>query len=215
MVPSPPELDGRQKKKLSHFAPGNFQEWSITTASRTTNSTMGSKLAEKKRKTRDAEPESEDELADGAFDGVLSQSEDEFDELSSEDEEYEEDDESGSGQSDGDEDDDDEILSDDIPSDVDGEDTIKKLLKDTEDLEIEEPGVDPKRTGEEEEERNYRIEKDANGNERYVYEFVPLCDTSWLDTDSCRQRNRPRLRFRRLGCPGPCQYHWRHSVELL
>ena len=148
---------------------------------------MGSKLAEKKRKSRDAEPESEDELGDIVFDGVLSQSDVEFDEHSQQDEDYEEDDESGSQQSDTDEDGDDEILSDDIPSDVDGDDAIRKLLKDTEDLEIEEPGVDPKRRGEEE--RNYRTEKDANGNERYVYEFVPLYGISWMTTDSCRQRN--------------------------
>jgi ribosome biogenesis protein ERB1 len=137
---------------------------------------MGSKLLDKKRKSRVAESESEDELADGVFDGVLSQSEDEFEGLESDQDRDDEDDDAESesgGDSQSDEDDgDDAILSDDIPSDVDGEDAIGKLLKEVPEPEIEIPGVDPKRKEDVEEERNYRIETDANGNERYVYELV-------------------------------------------
>jgi len=134
--------------------------------------TMGSKLLEKKRKARIEEPESEDELAEGAFDGVLSQSDDdEFDNVNS-DEENEDDEHEDASEGSEDEDDDDALLSDDIPSDVDHDDAMAKLVQDTEDVEITEPGVDPKRKGDDDDGRNYRIEKDANGNERYVYEFV-------------------------------------------
>jgi ribosome biogenesis protein ERB1 len=137
---------------------------------------MGSKLADKKRKSRDSDSESDDELGNGLFDGVLSQSEDEEDFIPSDDDEAEDEDEdeSGSEGTEGseDEEDDDDILSDDIPSDVDGEEEINKLVKQQEELEITEPGVDPKPKEDDTEERNYRVEKDANGGERYVYECV-------------------------------------------
>lgn len=132
--------------------------------------TMGSKLLEKKRKARVEEPESEDELAEGAFDGVLSQSDDdEFDNVNS-DEENENDEHEDASEDE--EEDDDGLLSDDIPSDVDHDDAMAKLVKGTEDVEITEPGVDPKRMDDSDDGRNYRIEKDGNGNDRYVYEFV-------------------------------------------
>lgn len=138
---------------------------------------MGSKITEKKRKAREPESDSEsdNELANGLFDGVLSQSEDEEDYLPSDEGDDEVDDsESESEGFDGSEDDgeDDDILSDDIPSDVDGEEEISKLVKQQQELEITEPGVDPKRKDDDGEEKNYRIEKDANGGERYVYECV-------------------------------------------
>ena len=143
--------------------------------SRTTSSagTMGPKLTDKKRKAREPEPESDNELANGLFDGVLSQSEDEEDYIPSDqvDDSASESESEGSDASE-DEDDDDDILSDDIPSDVDEEEEIDKLVRQQGELEITEPGVDPKRKGDDGEEKNYRIEKDANGGERYVYECV-------------------------------------------
>ena len=138
---------------------------------------MGSKLTEKKRKSRDSDPESNDELANGLFDGVLSQSEDEEDYLASDDgdeDDVEDSESEGTGPSD--DEDDDDLLSDDIPSDVDSEEAINRLVKQQGELEITEPGVDPKREEDDGADRNYRIEKDANGGERYVYECVLLCD---------------------------------------
>jgi ribosome biogenesis protein ERB1 len=134
---------------------------------------MGSKLTDKKRKSRESDSESDDELGNGLFDGVLSQSEDEEDFIPSDEDEDE--DESGSEGTEGSEDEEaeDDILSDDIPSDVDGEEEINKLVKQQEELEITEPGVDPKPKENDNEEKNYRVEKDANGGERYVYECVP------------------------------------------
>jgi ribosome biogenesis protein ERB1 len=140
---------------------------------------MGSKLAEKKRKSREPDSESDHELANGLFDGVLSQSEDEEDYVPSDDADEDEDaDDSGSegsGDSEDDEEDeeDDGILSDDIPSDVDGEEEMNKLVKQQGELEITEPGVDPKRKEDDDQEgKNYRVERDANGGLRYVYECV-------------------------------------------
>jgi len=133
---------------------------------------MGSKLANKKRKADVPESESENELAAGAFEGVLSGSEDELDldDLDfSDDDAEDESDASDDGADDGD---DDAILSDDIPSDLEDEYAMGKLSKQTEELEIEVPGVDPKPKDVDDEDRNYRIEKDANGGDRYVYECV-------------------------------------------
>ncbi|KAK0746107.1 NUC169 domain-containing protein [Schizothecium vesticola] len=146
---------------------------------------MGSKLLEKKRKVRVEELESEDELAEGAFDGVLSQSDDdEFDNVNS-DEENENDEHEDASE---DEDDDDALLSDDIPSDVDHDDVMSKLVKGTEDVEITEPGVDPKRNDDDDDGRNYRVEKDANGNERYVYDEIdPVYDSD--DSDAQEPAN--------------------------
>lgn len=129
---------------------------------------MGSKLTDKKRKSRDVESdsESEDELANGLFEGILSQSEDEEDFLPSDNDDESE----GDGSDVDDDEEDDDILSDDIPSDADGEEEMEKLVKRQEELEITEPGVDPKRTDGDEKGNNYRIERDANGGERYVYE---------------------------------------------
>ncbi|KAK0731780.1 NUC169 domain-containing protein [Lasiosphaeris hirsuta] len=140
---------------------------------------MAPTLPERKRKTRELEPESDDEFANVVFDGVLSQSEDEFDDLS--DEEDKDDDESGNEGSQSNDEEDDALLSDDIPSDVDGEEEIRKLLKNVE-IEIDEPGVDPKREEEEDPDKNYTVETDANGNERYVYEEIdPIYDSDDSD----------------------------------
>ena len=137
--------------------------------------TMKSKLADKKRKSRESDAASEDGLANGIFNGVLSQSEDEFDDVVPEDDDNDEgggsgEDESGSDSSGDKIEDIDDLISDDIPSEADEEAAGK--LKDGEELEIEEPGVDPKRKDKDDEERNYRVEKDANGNDRYVYKCV-------------------------------------------
>jgi ribosome biogenesis protein ERB1 len=136
---------------------------------------MGLKQADKKRKSVVSDPESDDELGNGLFDGVLSASEDEEDYIPSGEED-------GAGESESevtegsedeeDEEDDDALLSDDIPSDIDGEEEMGRLVKEATELEITEPGVDPKRKGGDSDEQNYRIEKDANGGERYVYECV-------------------------------------------
>lgn len=142
---------------------------------------MGSKLTDKKRKAQESDSESDDELGNGLFDGVLSQSEDEEDYIPSDDDA----DESGTEGTEGseDEEEDDGILSDDIPSDLD-EDEMSKLVKQQEELEITEPGVDPKRKDDDSEERNFRIETDANGGERYVYEWVAfLAHHVGLDAD--------------------------------
>lgn len=143
---------------------------------------MGSKQALKKRKSRESESESDDELANGLFDGVLSQSEDEEDYVFSDDgdEQDEEDaDESGSEGTEGseddeeDEEDEDAILSDDIPSDADEKEEAGRAAEEDEEPEITEPGVDPKpKRKEVKEEKNYRVERSANGGIRYVYEFV-------------------------------------------
>ncbi|KAM7224476.1 ribosome biogenesis protein ERB1 [Rhypophila decipiens] len=145
---------------------------------------MGSKLANKKRKADVSDSESENELADGAFDGVLSASEDDLDFELDDDESDEESEKGTDGDSEGEEDDD-ALLSDDIPSDVDNEDEIGKVLKQTEELEIAEPGVDPKPKDEDDEDRNYRIETDANGNERYVYDEIdPVYDSDDSDAQA-------------------------------
>ncbi|KAK3394164.1 NUC169 domain-containing protein [Podospora didyma] len=143
---------------------------------------MAPKIAEKKRKVEAPDPESDDELA-GRLDGVLSQSEDDSDYIFSDDDQ-DQDDQSESGSEGTDGDDDEEILSDDIPSDVDGEEAMGKLLihDAEEELEIDEPGVDPKPKNVVEEETNYRVEKDANGGERYVYnEIEPGYDSDDSD----------------------------------
>src|SRR5690349_10415851 len=118
---------------------------------------MGSKLTDKKRKSADSDPESDNELANGLFDGILSQSEDEEDYLPSDDGDEDDVDDSeseGTGASEG-EDDDNDILSDDIPSDVDSEEAIDRLVKQQGELEITEPGVDPKRREDDGEDKNY------------------------------------------------------------
>ncbi|KAK4464897.1 ribosome biogenesis protein ERB1 [Cladorrhinum samala] len=138
---------------------------------------MKAKTVEKKRKARDdsSDSESDDELGNGLFDGVLDASEDEGDYIPSDEIEEDESGSENDGSDGSDEEDDDALLSDDIPSD--NEDLSKM-----EDLEIAEPGVDPKRTEADDEGRNYRIEKDANGGERYVYDEIdPVYDSDDSD----------------------------------
>ncbi|VBB72421.1 Putative cytosolic ribosome biogenesis protein [Podospora comata] len=147
---------------------------------------MKSKPVEKKRKARDEESDSEsdDELANGLFDGVLEASEDEEDYIPSDEiDDVDSESEVSEGSEDAEEEeeeegDDDALLSDDIPSD----DEMGKLSKDAEELEITEPGVDPKPKHQEEEDRNYKVVKDANGGERYVYDEIdPVYDSDDSD----------------------------------
>lgn len=177
---------------------------------------MGPKLADKKRKSRDSDSESDDELANGLFDGVLSMSDDDEDDAdyASSDEVDEDDEATDASEDDGD--DEDDILSDDIPSDADGEAEMEKLVAQQGGLEITEPGVDPKRNEEAGEGDNFRVETDANGGIRYVYECVAKSGF-YLSRILTRpwQRNRSRLRLRRHRCAGPCQHDRQHSPELL
>jgi ribosome biogenesis protein ERB1 len=148
------------------------------------------KPADKKRKASivEADLESDDEL-DVDFDGALSQSEDEIEPVSTDDEEEDEEDDDDKSEVEG-EDDDDAINSDDIPSDEEEvNDAIEKLLrekyaddtegaKDDGDLEAK----DVQGRDDDDERPNYRIEKDANGNDRYVYpEIDPVYDSDDSD----------------------------------
>ncbi len=154
---------------------------------------MASKLADRKRKVLAAESDSEDELS-GALDldGVLSESEDDEDDADdSEDDDEGEGSESNQEDGEGNYEDDEALLSDDIPSDIDEEEAIRKLLTTKDETqargltpEITEPGVDPKpKMAEEDEGLNYRVETDANGGERYVYDEIdPVYDSD--DTDA-------------------------------
>ncbi|KAK0617910.1 NUC169 domain-containing protein [Bombardia bombarda] len=148
---------------------------------------MGSKVLDKKRKAQAPDSESDDELVDGVFDGVLSQSESDDDDFIISDGDDDEEDEDDSA-SEADEEDDEALLSDDIPSDIDDEDAVGKLLKPTREIEITEPGVDPKPLEVEDEDINYKIATDANGGERYVYEEIdPVYDSD--DSDAQEQPN--------------------------
>ncbi|ROW18145.1 hypothetical protein VPNG_00284 [Cytospora leucostoma] len=102
---------------------------------------------------------SEDEIGDAILEGALSASEDEDSESDVEKE----------GDDDAEDKDDDEALhSDDIPSDEDESSFKIPPLQ-----EGQEPGLDPPNMGDGDDDlRNYRVETDANGNERYVYDEI-------------------------------------------
>ncbi|RAL00266.1 ribosome biogenesis protein ERB1 [Aspergillus ibericus CBS 121593] len=134
-----------------------------------------SKLSKKRKAvTRDVEEEagvfSGDELNVGDINGALS---DNANELSSDEEDSEieliddfSDDE--------DEDEEEELDSDEIPSD--GEEPLKKKAgKPVADLEVP---TNDESSSEEEAEVNFRIEKDANGNDRYIYDEINPDDNS-------------------------------------
>lgn len=102
---------------------------------------------------------SEDEIGDAILEGALSASEDEDSESDAE----KEDDEDAE-----DKDDDEALHSDDIPSDEDESSFKIPPLQ-----EGQEPGLDPPNMGNGDDDlRNYRVETDANGNERYVYDEI-------------------------------------------
>lgn len=139
---------------------------------------MASDLQKKKRKNREDNEIVETDLA-GDLDGAFSQSEDESEDenensdadqdewnLDSEGEEDEED------TSDGDADNGGKDVAVSIDG-VDNEEALQKLLNTdgtNAEVEIEEPFVDPERPVEDEVGGNYRVEKDANGGIRYVYD---------------------------------------------
>ncbi|KAI1333102.1 BOP1NT domain-containing protein [Xylariaceae sp. FL0255] len=106
----------------------------------------------------------DEEFGDGLLEGVLSGDEDSEEDDDSE-QDLEDEDEDEEGDEDGDVD---ELLSDDIPSD-------------DEELEEKTNGIDLNQDNDNE--PNYRIEKDANGNDRYVYDEIdPVYDSD--DTDA-------------------------------
>ncbi|KAF7115567.1 hypothetical protein CNMCM5793_002661 [Aspergillus hiratsukae] len=145
---------------------------------------MNASKASKKRKavTRDVEEEagvfSGDELKTDNLDGALS---DTANDLSSDEDESDSEVElidDFSDEEDGEEED--ELDSDEIPSD--GEDVAKEKSNTT-------PGVlgapvDDGESSSEEEQLNFRIEKDANGNDRFVYDDINPDDNSeYSDAD--------------------------------
>lgn len=129
------------------------------------------------------EDSSEDEMAE--LEGALSASEDDDSDFEGSEKEDESDDEhedsdDGDDGDDGDEDEDDETLySDDIPSD---EDESSRKIPSLKPGQV--PGLDPDDMGDGDEDlRNYRVETDANGNEKYVYDEIdPVYDSD--DTDA-------------------------------
>lgn len=124
----------------------------------------------------------EDGFGDAQLEGALSASEDDSDSEHSGNEagsDGEDDDEEGFE----DPDDDDALHSDDIPSDDDGSLKVPPLEPG------QEPGLDPPNANQEDNDlRNYRVETDANGNEKYVYDEIdPVYDSD--DTDANEPAN--------------------------
>ncbi|OXN10110.1 Ribosome biogenesis protein erb1 [Aspergillus fumigatus] len=153
---------------------------------------MNTSKASKKRKavTRDAEEEagvfSGDELNTGNLDGALS---DNAHDLSSDEDESDSEVELIDDFSDEEDEEEEDVLdSDEIPSD--GEDSAKKksnaapgelgAVIDDDDDDDDDDDESPS----EEEQLNYRIEKDANGNDRFVYDEINPDDNSdYSDVD--------------------------------
>lgn len=139
------------------------------------------------KEAEQAEPRAEDEdsadeIGDAQLEGALSASEDEESdaEPSVKGDESDESDAEKEDDSFGEEEHDDDALhSDDIPSDEDESSFKIPPLKDG-----QEPGLDPPDMDDGGEDlRNYRVETDANGNERYVYDEIdPAYDSD--DTDA-------------------------------
>ncbi|KAL2011775.1 hypothetical protein VTN00DRAFT_4493 [Thermoascus crustaceus] len=138
----------------------------------------------KKRKavTRDVEEEagivSGDELTGKEFDGVLSDS---AEDLSSDGEEESDSeveivDEFSSDE----EDDEDELDSDEIPSDAENDrgGLVKKLGKSGASSDLSDDKQKQDDESSDDDKPNYRIEKDAHGNERYVYDEINPDDNS-------------------------------------
>lgn len=139
---------------------------------------MPSTKSNLKRKASIVEPEaidqahSDDEFGDGLLEGVLEgESDGEDDDYSDEEEEDDNDLDSVEG-----EEDDDALESDDIPTD-DEAPKSNQLANGAARLSLQDD-VEP----------NYRIETDANGNERYVYEEIdPVYDSD--DSDAQEPAN--------------------------
>lgn len=128
--------------------------------------------------------ESEDEIAE--LEGALSASEDDDSELEASADEDESDDERDGSDNDSENQDEDEdaLHSDDIPSEDENSSTKIPPLKPG-----QVPGLDPEDMGNGDEDlRNYRVETDANGNEKYVYDEIdPVYDSD--DTDANEPAN--------------------------
>lgn len=135
---------------------------------------MAGKKADLKRKasvveTPDVGVHSDDEFGDGLLEGVLS---DDSDESSDGDDEVDEDVEL---EEDEEEDEDEALLSDDIPSDEEEQVADKAAV-------VNGKGTD------EDEGPNYRVETDANGGTRFVYEEIdPVYDSD--DSDAQEPAN--------------------------
>ncbi|KAL1886409.1 Ribosome biogenesis protein erb1 [Paecilomyces lecythidis] len=149
---------------------------------------MSSLKASKKRKavTRDVEEEAEavsgDELNAGDLDGVLS---DNAQDLSEEEDESDSEFEINDEFSDDEEDEEDELDSDEIPSDE--EENNGGLVKSRGKSGVNVNSAKAKEQDDEsseDEKPNYRIEKDANGNPRYIYDEINPDDNSeYSDVD--------------------------------
>lgn len=122
--------------------------------------------------------ESEDEMAE--LEGALSAGEDDDSELEASANEDESDDENDASDGDSEDQDEDEdaLHSDDIPSDEEEPSKIPPLKPG------QVPGLDPEDMNNGDDDlRNYRVETDANGNEKYVYDEIdPVYDSD--DTDA-------------------------------
>ena len=161
---------------------------------------MASRLPQRKRKASIKNEEAHDELAGGSFDGVLSQSEDDSEDVSTDlddlgDEESEDGSDGSDGSDEGEDLDDEALLSDDIPSDADSdvEDAIRKLVEsDAAPVKAAEANMpngrhkeDAPLQEENEDKPNYTVTTDANGGVRYVYkEIDPVYDSDDSDAQA-------------------------------
>lgn len=163
---------------------------------------MAPQRAGQKRKVvevpRPVQPEEDDALGNGIFDGAIddgSSSDEGASEEDSEEEEFDEDDE--------DEDEDEELDSDEIPSSDDDTEDVRQQIRDlktkdskkltgsetAKDIASISAGTPVKPLFDDDDDKpNYIVEKDANGNERYVYkEIEPNYDSD--DSDAQEQTN--------------------------
>lgn len=126
----------------------------------------------------------EDGFGDAQLEGALSASEDDDSESehSAKDADFDGEDDDEEGFEDPDEED--ALHSDDIPSDDDGTSLKVPPLEPG-----QEPGLDPPNANQDDDDlRNYRVETDANGNEKYVYDEIdPVYDSD--DTDANEPAN--------------------------
>ncbi|KAL0939096.1 eukaryotic ribosome biogenesis protein 1 [Colletotrichum truncatum] len=138
---------------------------------------MAARQALGKRKEPQADAPVDDDFGDATLEGVLSQSEDDSDYEETSESDGDEHELDGEDSEDNDEDEED-ILSDDIPSDAEDEDISSKLKS-------SKPRKDAANgdVADEDDEPNYRVVTDANGNERYEYDEIdPVYDSD--DTDA-------------------------------
>ncbi|GAB7325645.1 hypothetical protein MBLNU13_g09624t1 [Cladosporium sp. NU13] len=161
---------------------------------------MAPQRAGQKRKVvevpRPVQPEEEDALGNGIFDGAIddgSSSDEGASEGDSEEEEFDEDE---------DDEEDEELDSDEIPSSDDDTEDVRQQIRDLKtkdskkltgsetarDIASISAGTPVKPLVDDDDKPNYVVEKDANGNERYVYkEIEPNYDSD--DSDAQEQTN--------------------------